>query len=202
MEALNAALSDEALATLTRRREEMATLDAAAAVLASAFDSEPVPGVGSAAWRALWDAARRFSEEYAYPEQSFPAAQEGHHCVLCLQRLDGAAQERFGRLDRFVKEDIQVQLQDAREHYDRHVQSLNSLTVVPPVVASSLKDLEATQSDLVAETRDLLARYEAALVQLRSELASGAQPSTLRRQWRGHNRALGGFGAHGEGDGD
>lgn len=179
VDALNAALSNEALATLTRHREEMATLDAAAAVLASAFDSEPVPGVGSAAWRALWDAARRFSEEYAYPEQSFPAAQAGHHCVLCLQALEAAAQERFARLDRFVKEDIQVQLQDARGRYDRHVQSLNSLTVVPPVVASGLKDLEPTQGALVAETRDLLARYEAALVQLRSELAGGAQPSSL-----------------------
>ena len=144
VEALNTALSDEALATLTRHRQEMAALDAAAAVLASAFDSEPVPGVGSSAWRALWEAARRFSEEYAYPEQAFPAAQAGHHCVLCLQGLDAAAQERFGRLDRFVKEDIQLQLRDARERYDRHAQSLNSLTVLPSVVASGLKDLEAT----------------------------------------------------------
>jgi energy-coupling factor transporter ATP-binding protein EcfA2 len=176
---LDGAISDEALARLTRHREEMATLDTAAAVLASAFDSEPLPGVGTGAWRALWDAARRFSEEYAYPEQSFPSAREGDHCVLCLQALDGAAQERFGRFDRFVKEDIQVQLRDARERYDNLVQRLNSLTGVPPVVASGLKDLEAIQSDLVAETRDLLTRYEAALAQFRTELASGTQPSTL-----------------------
>lgn len=178
VEVLSTALSEEALATLTRGREEVVTLDAAAAVLASAFDSEPVPGVGSAEWRALWDAARRFSEEHAYPEQSFPAAQAGRHCVLCLQTLDTPAQERFARFDRFVREDIQVQLQGARKRHDRQVQSLNSLAVIPQVVASDLKDLETSQSALVTETRDLLARYEAALVQLRSELARGAQPSS------------------------
>ena len=177
VEVLDGALSDEALAILTRHSEDMAALDAAATALATAFDSEPLPGVGTGTWRALWDAARRFSEEYAYPEQSFPVKQEGHHCVLCLQLLDGAAQERFGQFDRFVREDIQVQLQDARERYDGLVQSLNSLAVVPPVVASGLKDLEPTHSDLVAATRDLLVRYEAALLQLRSELARGSQPS-------------------------
>ena len=56
----------------------------------------PLGGVGSESWRELWEAARRYSEAWAYPESPFPVVAEPSHCVLCQQELDLAAATRLG----------------------------------------------------------------------------------------------------------
>ena len=67
------------------------------------FESAPVEGVGSESWRALWEAARKFSEAKAYPELSFPSAVEGVHCVLCQQELSPEGRDRMSSFEAFVR---------------------------------------------------------------------------------------------------
>jgi hypothetical protein len=61
---------------------------AAAAQLAAseAFNKEPLPQAGSEVWKTLWEAARAFSTQEAYPSHPFPHTGDGAVCVLCQQR--------------------------------------------------------------------------------------------------------------------
>lgn len=73
--------------TELRQLEADANAAAAAARLASdsLFKEAPLPGVGSDAWRHLWEAARAYSNEFAYPDRAFPAL------VAAFRRLGTAA---------------------------------------------------------------------------------------------------------------
>lgn len=179
IEAVRAILGADALAALQGYRETVRTLEDAGAVLARAFDSEPIQGVGSSPWKALWEAARRFSEEHAYAGQPFPVVDPDSRCVLCQQTLTEDGRDRLSRFDRFVKNDTQMRLQEARRTYDGQVERLRSLAVVPEAVATNLSDVESTHADLVATTREILGRYEALQSSVRDALRrSGEIPGT------------------------
>jgi energy-coupling factor transporter ATP-binding protein EcfA2 len=162
VEGLKAALGGEALATLQQRRDALKTLEDAAAVLTRSFNSEPLLGVGTATWKALWESAKRYSEQHAYPDRSFPALAEECRCVLCQQALGDVARDRFTRFDRFVTDDTQVRLQEARRLYDLQVKNFVDWAVLPEAVANNLTDLEVTHADAVIEVRELLTKYETA----------------------------------------
>lgn len=172
IESLDAAMGNAALAELQQRQAALKILEEAAALLARSFDSEPLSGVGSSPWKALWEAARRFSKEHAYPDQEFPFQAAECRCVLCQQPLDGQSRDRFARFDRFVRNDTQVRLQDAKRAYEQKVKVLEDLSVSPEVVANNLKDLEDTSRDVVAEVRELLSKYETANEQVRKALSN------------------------------
>jgi hypothetical protein len=79
-EGLANALSAAAIVELTKKRTEASQLRAAATMASSKdFDAEPGKGVGSATWRALWQAARVFSETEAYHHHDFPVTDDGSH---------------------------------------------------------------------------------------------------------------------------
>jgi ABC-type lipoprotein export system ATPase subunit len=94
------AFSDAALSGFTTLHNSAVTARQTAQVSAGAlFTDEPLPGVGSESWRALWAAARDYSVKEAYIGTDFPVT-EMAACVLCQQPLlpDGA-----GRMQRFQK---------------------------------------------------------------------------------------------------
>ncbi|MEX2204601.1 MAG: AAA family ATPase [Myxococcota bacterium] len=186
LEQIHAVLGNEGLAALQGHRAALAALEGAAAVLAQSFESEPLAGVGSAPWKELWESARRFSEDHAYRGQAFPVVNDGCRCVLCQQTLQPDGSDRLSRFDRFVKDDTQVRLREARQLHDRAVERLTNLTTTPDAVVSNLKDLEATHQDLVAEISEILTGYENARQRAREALASpgeiakpGIDPGTL-----------------------
>ncbi len=83
---LAAVLTSEAIDEFVEPRTSATELRTAATVASSqGFDGEPVPGVGSTTWRALWEAARAFSE--AYHDHAFPFTDTTARCVFCQQEL-------------------------------------------------------------------------------------------------------------------
>jgi len=162
IENLHSTLGNDGLTTLQERRDQLESLEEAASVLARSFDSEPLHGVGSSPWQVLWESAKRFSEELAYPEQSFPVVDDDSRCVLCQQTLGAEGRYRLSRFEIFVKDDSQLRINEARRHYDAQVESLTKLLVSPDAVVSDQRDLEATHAELIAETRVLLDRFQKA----------------------------------------
>jgi energy-coupling factor transporter ATP-binding protein EcfA2 len=68
------------------------------------FAASPLPDIGKDIWRALWDAARRYSNEVAYPERKFPRAVAGDDlCVLCQQPLSQEAVDRQSTFESFIQ---------------------------------------------------------------------------------------------------
>jgi energy-coupling factor transporter ATP-binding protein EcfA2 len=61
-------------------------------------------GTGDPPWRTLFEAARRFSVESAYPGEMFPHVCPGARCLLCQQPLGEEAAKRMQRFDEFLKQ--------------------------------------------------------------------------------------------------
>lgn len=127
-----------------RHRSRLASDTRSAAEVASAasFDDEPLQGIGSGAWRALWAAARRFSESVAYPGSPFPVTGSGAHCVLCQHSLDDDAADRLGRFERFMTDDTEEQARRAADDLARARATLASTVVDTAAAAVALSRIE------------------------------------------------------------
>ena len=82
------------------------------------FAASPLPDVGKATWRALWEAARKYSDGIAYPSRTFPHP-TGHDelCVLCQQPMEKDAIERLVTFETFVKGSTKADEDAAEEAY-------------------------------------------------------------------------------------
>lgn len=80
------------------------------------FSGIGIEGIGTDTWRAMWDAARRYSEQDAYKGTEFPNTADDAVCVLCLQLLEEDAKTRLADFERFVKGELQQAAEKAEEN--------------------------------------------------------------------------------------
>jgi len=143
------ALSADAIAELAESRATATQLRAAATVASCrSFDAEPVVGVGSATWRALWEAARIFSETKAYHDHGFPVTDDTARCVLCQQELSLDAGDRLRRFQAFMTDTTERDALAAEQTLARRRQRVQSLAVVPAAVATAVANLRAAYAAL------------------------------------------------------
>lgn len=68
------------------------------------FEASPLPDIGGDLWKALWEAARDYSDREANPGRSFPEIQPDEDlCVLCQQPISLDASQRWNTFESFVK---------------------------------------------------------------------------------------------------
>ena len=121
-------LSDEACrAFRLRLSEREAAREAARAARETFAKGGLLAGLGTEAWRMLWEAARRYSREHAYPGQPFPVAGEESVCVLCQQPLLPEASQRLRSFEEFVTTDVQQRADQASMVIDQALVSLRGL---------------------------------------------------------------------------
>ena len=136
------ALSPVSVETLFAAREAgRRKLDEATRLRDAAFPAGILPGTGSSTWSSLWESARKFSEELAYPEKPFPEVSEGARCVLCQQSLDGEARHRLERFEAFVASDTERELRHARDIFAQLSRPFSELEVVPQSVKETLAEI-------------------------------------------------------------
>lgn len=93
-----------------------------AAAVAERQTPEPLPGVASTnQWEILYRAAKRYSEEVAYPGEPFPKTTGDAVCVLCQQPLGDEAVARFARFKKFMEDATSTVLAAKREALNRSV---------------------------------------------------------------------------------
>ena len=102
LEGLAKALSPESVNRLRLLSEDAraATQAAELASRESFRHGQFLPQVGSDVWKEMFLAAKRYSEECAYPGKAFPVTDDGSRCVLCQQILDvfaGTSKDCYGR---------------------------------------------------------------------------------------------------------
>jgi len=156
----------------------------AAATLASSerFDSEPVPGVGTETWRALWEAARKFSETEAYKDQVFPLTVEGARCVLCHQELSPDASGRLTQFHAFMQDTTAQQAAAAEDTLKRATEAIRALDPTPPQIAAQLVELKGQNSTLaqtVSEWLQTAATRKAALLAYLDGTSDATIPALL-----------------------
>ena len=114
------ALSEDAVtAAFDARAEYRQKGEVAKRLREATFPTDLLDGTGSQTWSSLWDAARRYSEESAYPDQKFPVVENGAQCVLCQQDIEYAASRRLTKFATFVESTTEQELRTAREKFTR-----------------------------------------------------------------------------------
>lgn len=89
---------------------------------AAKVESAQLDHVGSVTWRAMWEAAREYSQE-AYPAKPFPVT-DAARCVLCHQELSPVAQGRLQAFESFVLSKLAAEANQAESAY---IQAKNQL---------------------------------------------------------------------------
>jgi len=90
-------------------------IEACKLVKADDFSKEPLQGVGTSAWKRLYEAAKEYSVNVAYRGEEFPVVGDGKVCVWCMQELDKTAKERLTRFKKFMEDATQTELKAAKE---------------------------------------------------------------------------------------
>jgi len=119
------ASTGEAFAARDMLKAELDTkADAARLASEALFAASPLPDVGKAIWTTLWEAARKYSDTVAYPENKFPDPDgTGELCVLCQQPLSEEAISRRVTFETFVKGATKAEADAATKAYGDTVRS-------------------------------------------------------------------------------
>ena len=178
--ALQKAVGDEQIAQLMALNRTYQTARAAAeAAAVDLFADEPLPNIGTDVWRELWDAARHYSGERAYPDESFPFTGDDARCVLCQQELNDEASDRLKRFEVFVKDDTKRKENLAGEEYRAALDEIVRTDV-------TIADIRA----IVALIRDELNNDELAETARRAAVTLKSRIRAVRRIHKLGNQAL------------
>ena len=139
---VEAALSDGAVKAVFDGRTEGRRKNEESKRLRNAtFPQGLMPGTGTDSWTALWETARRFSQEQAYREKPFPVVEDGARCVLCQQDLDHAAAHRFKQFEDFEASTVERELRQIREDFARRRKAFADLKTTTEAVEETLKEV-------------------------------------------------------------
>ena len=149
---------DDAITALRALGRDAAIKRAAARLAAQGlFGTDSLPEAGGAVWRTLWEAARRYSTELAYPDAPFPPKDPDMLCVLCHQPLSAEAIQRMARFEAFIKDDTERHAQEAEENLAAALRTLAGTVIRLHPVADSLKEVELQDKTLARAIRRALA---------------------------------------------
>jgi energy-coupling factor transporter ATP-binding protein EcfA2 len=139
---VEAALSDNALkAVFDARTEGRRKREEAKRLREATFPQGLLQGTGTDAWAALWESARRFSQEQACPDKPFPVVGDGAHCVLCQQDLDHAAAHRLQQFEDFVASTVERELRQIRDTFARQRKAFAELKTRTEAADETLKEI-------------------------------------------------------------
>jgi energy-coupling factor transporter ATP-binding protein EcfA2 len=145
---LGSEVSVETRDNLIHLRDDAAAKTAATrAARAHAIAGTSLDGVGEAAWRELWEAARVYSQTVAYPNHAFPVIDDAV-CVLCQQPLGPEASERLRGFEAFVRDTTQQAAQRAETAYRSAVDRVKTISAGDQATSEALSDLRAEDAEL------------------------------------------------------
>ncbi len=113
-------VSPEAVEKLKKLAEEKNSAESAETKAADVLRAgeELLPGTGGQVWKLLFEAARRYSTEVAYPDKEFPPSTADEICPLCQETLNSSGSERLMRFEEYIKNDVAKTANEARNKVD------------------------------------------------------------------------------------
>jgi energy-coupling factor transporter ATP-binding protein EcfA2 len=174
---VEAALSAAAVtAAMEARTERLRKAEEAKRLREATFPAGLLVGTGAEGWAAMWEAARRFSEETAYPGQTFPVIEDGAQCVLCQQHLDHAAVHRFEQFKAFVISKTESELRQLRESFARQRKAFADLRTRTEAVEEALREIALDQEQMATDISEALAGNEERRAAVVACLAADGDP--------------------------
>ena len=158
---VEAALSADAVdAVFNARTEGRRKSEEAKRLREATFPEGMLAGTGSEPWKALWESARQFSQELAYPGKAFPVVEDGAHCVLCQQDLEHAAVHRLKQFEAFVASTTERELRRIRESFARLRKAFTELRTTTEAVEETLKEIRIEHEAIADSIAAALAANE------------------------------------------
>ncbi len=178
-----ALLGDLAVDAYARLVLEKSDAEAALAQIRDqALTADPLPGVGAAVWRAMWDAAEAYSNANVYPGVAFPNSAEGARCVLCGQVLDEAARSRFLALKQLVETELGATVGRLRTALDSTLAGLDRIAIVA-ATDDLLGQVAECDAATVVGVRDLATTARRRAQEIRNWISGGTRPGPA--EWPG-----------------
>jgi energy-coupling factor transporter ATP-binding protein EcfA2 len=130
-------------------------------------ENSELEGVGTNIWKTLWQAAKDYAEQYAYPNIKYPNISEGARCVLCHQTLDEQAIVRFKSFDEYINGIAEKELNKAKQ---RLADVLDSMSEIPSddILATTLKAANITDDKTIAVVKQLFSQFRIHYATVRS----------------------------------
>lgn len=156
-------VADAAVEKLKLMDTETEAAAAAASAAAVQFRATDVllPGTGEVVWKTLFDAARRFATEHAYPNEPFPKIDEDARCLLCQQPFARDAAERMRRFEEFVQQDTAKTAAQKAEQLRTVTQKVEVAALGFGLDDPLVDELGALNADMLNATRDYESRVNA-----------------------------------------
>lgn len=164
--------SQERLFTLHER--VTVTQEAADVASRTTFGGEPLTGIGSPVWQALWQAAENYSQT-VYPASEFPHTGDDAVCVLCQQSLNHEAAERLTRFHRFVSDITASDAEQAKRDLARFQTDLGRQVIAPQPVAGAIATVEQARDGFSGSVQALLDGFR----ERQAAMIAGDEPSRV-----------------------
>lgn len=142
------------------RESAKAAQEAADAASLTTFGDEPLAGIGSPIWKALWQAAEKYSR-VVYPNHDFPHSDDGAVCVLCQQSLDGGGAARLKRFHEFVSDTTAQDAESAKKALEAFLTTLGRQPVESQPVAVAIAAVEQSEPGFAAKIQVLFDVFRA-----------------------------------------
>jgi energy-coupling factor transporter ATP-binding protein EcfA2 len=169
---VEAALADNTLkAVFDARTEGRRKSEEAKRLREATFPQGLLQGTGTDVWAALWESARRFSQEQAYPDRPFPVVGDGAQCVLCQQDLDHEAAHRLKQFEDFVASTVERELRQIRDTFTRQRKAFSDLKTTTEAIDETLKEIRIEHEAVADSISVALASNEKRRVAVLSALA-------------------------------
>ena len=149
---VDVALTEEAVKEVFEAQRTAKTKrDVAKNLRDTTFSAGLLAGTGSENWAEMWEAARQFSENNAYPNDVFPFTEEEARCVLCQQDLQADAVIRIEQFETFVVSVAETESREARDKYSDLYKGLDGLNVQTEATKEVVKEIRIEIESLADE---------------------------------------------------
>lgn len=152
--------ADVVAAVFTARAEGRRKSEEAKRLREATVPEGLLAGTGSESWKTLWDSARQFSEELAYPEEKFPFIENGARCVLCQQSFEREAAHRLKQFQAFVASTTEQELRKMREDFSRLRKAFVELQSTTHAVDETVKEIRIEHEALADAITAALVAFE------------------------------------------
>lgn len=161
LEHFNSKLSDTSCTKIITARKDVATKKETAKVAAKKiFADAPLESIGSETWKGLWEQARKYSTEKAYPQEIFPFTGDEARCVLCQQPLLEDSKQRLTDFENYIKGELQKEALKAEESYQELIDGVDNVfsdeELTEKCIAAGMDD-----EQMVKTVKEIFASFQA-----------------------------------------
>jgi len=162
-----------------KRKSVMDKSEVARLAAEKLFEAAKLPEIGGEHWKALWEAARSYSNTEVNKDKGFPSLEPTDACVLCLQPLNNESLKRWATFEEFIKGTTKTDELHARTDLSDYLTNLevkvfkvSKINEYRKIIRDELGDEELAKTiqkaSLIAKKRskNLLEGNEASIAQI------------------------------------